>query len=119
MMPISVSAPMIASSASIAPKTPPPESRSLTVALLLFHSFQRSAKLGRPALQQGPCAVEIARQRVLMHRDLRHVLLDDVGRRIPQEPVEAEDEDGQIVELPDNRDEVRDDVDREREVCRD
>src|SRR5689334_5792429 len=74
MMPISVSAPTIARSASMAPKTPPPESRSLIVALLLSHSFQRSAKLGRSALQQGPRALEIARQRVLMHGDLRHVL---------------------------------------------
>src|SRR5690242_2594422 len=110
MMPISVSAPTIARSASMAPKTPPPESRSLIVALLLSHSFQRSAKLGRPALQDRPRALEIARKRVLMHRDLRHVLLDHVGRRVPEEPVEAEDEDGEVIHLTDDRDEVGDDV---------
>src|SRR5512143_1874938 len=86
------------------------------VGLLLSHPFQRSAKLGRTIREDRARGIKILAERVLVLRDTRHVLLDDVLGRVPDEPIEAEDEDGEVVELADHRDEVGDDVDRERQI---
>src|SRR6266511_267311 len=56
---------------------------------------------------------------VVVPRDAAHVLLHDLLRRVADEEVEPEDEHAEIVELPDDRDEVRNDVEREHEVAGD
>src|SRR5207249_2170095 len=79
-------------------------------------AVKSSAHFLRAILEQTASLLEISRERVLVTRDPRHVLVDDLRRRVADEPVEAEHEHREIVELAEHRDEVRDEIDRERKI---
>src|SRR5713101_277754 len=78
-------------------------------------AVQSSAKAGETISEDALRLREIAAQLVLVLRDLREMLVDEVGRSAPDEEVDPEKHDREIVELTEDRDEV----DREDEIARD
>src|SRR2546428_1924116 len=82
-------------------------------------AVQSSAKAGETISEDALRLREIAAQLVLVLRDLREVLVDEFGRSAPDEEVDPEKHDREIVELAEDRDEVGDEVDREDEIARD
>src|SRR5688572_30192765 len=58
-------------------------------------------------------------QIVIVSRDPSHVLFDNFLWCVADEEVESKNEHTEVVELPEDGDEVRDDVDREHEIAGD
>src|SRR5206468_5298566 len=136
---MTVRAPTIASSASITPKKPGPESRSLMCSP--FSSDPPPCDPGAPAPSEArPPGAEfvhsiadvaeavseeplgcgdVPAELILVLRDLRQVLLNDVRRRTADEEVEAEQYHRDVVQLTENGDEIRDEIDRKEKVSAD